>query len=303
MNRGTVSACLAYSMWGLLPLYWKHLTPVSASEILAHRAVWSLLVTALFLVFSGQAGVLRRPPALSVLRVYLASGLMIGLNWLLYIWSVTHGHVLEASLGYFLNPLVSVLCGRLLFGEELGPPQRAAVLLAALGVIYLMVRARASTLWISFALAITFCFYGILRKQAPLSSLQGMYLETLLMLPLALSYLLWLEHCGSLAFGHADRDTNLLLLGSGVVTLLPLLCFSDAAQRLPLSSLGMFQYISPSLQFGLAIGLYHEPFSARQCVGYLFIWAGLAVYVTSLRARTSSAGLRELTPAPAESAG
>jgi len=266
-TRGVLSALAAYLMWGFMPLYWKLLDDVPAPRILAHRIVWSFVFSALLvLTVSGPKRLsLRRGPRL--LGLYAASGAVIGINWLLFIWAVTNEHVLEASLGYFLNPLLTVLLGAWLFHEHLNTRRRVAVGLAAAGALYLVARAHTAHLSVAFALAFTFSIYGVLRKRAPLPSLDGMYLETVTILPWGLAYLVWLR-----------EPVTPLLVGTGVVTMLPLLFFSDAAQRLPLSALGMFQYLSPTFQFLLAVVAYHEPFSVDRLVGFSLIWAGLAVY-------------------------
>lgn len=271
-RRGVLSALAAYLSWGFMPLYWKLLDDVPATRILAHRIVWSFVFSALLVFAAGGPGrlSLRRSPRL--LGLYAASGAVIGVNWLLFIWAVTNEHVLEASLGYFLNPLLTVLVGAWLFREKLSAKKRLAVGLAAAGALYLVVRAHSPHLGVAFALAVTFTVYGVLRKRAPLPSLDGMYLETVTILPWGLAYLLW-----------QGEPVTPVLMGTGVVTMLPLLFFSDAAQRLPLSALGMFQYLSPTFQFLLAVFAYHEPFSVDRLVGFSLIWTGLAVYAFSRR--------------------
>lgn len=199
-----------------------------------------------------------------LLALYSASGALIGLNWLIFIWAVTHKHVLEVSLGYFLNPLMTVLVGAWFFREKL---PRLAVGLASAGALWLVAAAGSRYLGIAVALAVTFTLYGVLRKRAPLPSLEGMYLESATILLWGVAYLLW-----------AGEAPTPLLVATGLVTLVPLLFFSDAAQRLPLSSLGMFQYLSPTFHFLLAVFAYHEPFSAARLVGFALIWAGLGVY-------------------------
>lgn len=262
-----------------MPLYWKQLSGVPATEILAHRIVWSFVVSALLvLAAGGPARLSLRRYGRRVLGLYTVSGAVIGVNWLLFIWAVTHEHVLEASLGYFLNPLLSVLLGAWLFREHLNRRQQLAVALAAAGGLYLVVRAASPHLGVAFALALTFSLYGVLRKRAPLPSVDGMYLESLTILPWGLAYLACLP----------TGPVSAWLVGTGVVTMLPLLFFSDAAQRLPLSALGMFQYLSPTLQFLLAVFVYREPFSADRLLGFGLIWAGLAVYSLASRAPSAS---------------
>lgn len=265
-------------MWGLLPLYWHRLDSVSPWEILAHRAFWSfLLFGALMLLWRPSAALLWRYP-LRLLGVYLCSGLFIGVNWALYIWAVHSGHVLQASLGYFLNPLANVLVGALVLGERLAGLQRGAVACAAVGVLLLLLHSPES-LWISLLLTVTFCLYGLTRKQAPLDSLTGMYLETAVLAPLAVAFLS--RDWDRLALLHQPHLRG-WLVGSGLVTALPLLLFSQAARSLTLASLGMFQYLSPTLQFALAVGYFREPFTTVQWVSFGWIWLGLALYTWPL---------------------
>lgn len=271
-TRGVLSALAAYLMWGFMPLYWKLLDDVPAPDILAHRIVWSFVFSALLVLALKGPAVLSLRKSPRVLGLYAASGAVIGINWLLFIWAVTNEHVLEASLGYFLNPLLTVLLGAWLFREHLGGRQKTAVALAATGALHLVARAHNRHLGVAFALAFTFSIYGVLRKRAPLPSLEGMYLETVTILPWGLAYLCWV-----------GVPVTPVLVGTGVVTMLPLLFFSDAAQRLPLSALGMFQYLSPTFQFLLAVFAYHEPFSVDRLVGFSLIWAGLAVYALASR--------------------
>ena len=278
--RGSLCAVGAYTIWGFLPLYWKQLAGVPPLEILSHRIVWSLLF---LLVLQG----LTRPASLSVRqhsirawRAYWLSGCLIGTNWLTFIWAVTSGHVLQSSLGYFLSPLASVAIGAVFFGEKLGRRHKVAVALAASGACILMVRA-SSDLWIALVLTLTFCLYGVARRLAPLPSLQGMYLETLLLTPLGLAYLAWAAGHDQLCLVTADAASRWLMVGAGPVTAVPLLFFSEAARRLTLAQLGMFQYLSPSLQFLLAVGHYHEHFSQAHALSFALIWAGLLIFATA----------------------
>jgi chloramphenicol-sensitive protein RarD len=281
LSKGALSAVAAYGIWGFLPIYWKQVAQVPSLEILSHRIVWSLLFFAVILAVLQPSHLsLRRHPA-RVWRAYLLSGWLIGLNWLLFIWAVTHGHVLQSSLGYFLSPLGSVAIGALFFGEHLGMRQRLAVVLAAAGALVLL-RGAASDLWIALALTLTFCLYGVARRLAPLPSLQGMYLETLLLAPLGLTYFGWAATHGQFCLPQVDQTSQLLLLGAGPVTGVPLLFFSKAARRLTLAQLGMFQYISPSLQFLLALH-YHEQFTPAHALAFGLIWTGLLIYASATR--------------------
>lgn len=268
----------AFFIWGLFPLYWKPLHDVPALQILCHRIVWSAVFVALILLLQRNWGWLadsvrdtRR------LGIFALSSLLLSLNWLIYIWAVNDGRVVEASLGYFINPLVNVLLGRFFLGERLTRPQAGAVGLATLGVAWITLGV-GSLPWVALSLAGTFGVYGLLRKQASLPSLEGLALETFLMLPLAAAALLWFEANGSGGFGHLGPTTDLLLVGGGVVTAIPLLLFASGARRLKLATVGLIQYLGPSIQLMLGVLLYQEPFGPERAVGFALIWSGLALY-------------------------
>lgn len=292
---GVLFALGAYGAWGLLPVYWKALERVPLLEIVSHRVLWSLGFALLLLQgadgWSQVREVLRSP---RLLLAMTATSLLIGSNWLLFIWAVNAGHVLATSLGYFLNPLVSVLLGVAFLRERLRPLQILAVGLAAFGVLQLALR-QGGVPWISLVLAGTFALYGLLRKLAPIRPLAGLSVETLLLAPLAAGYVLWLgvRHRG--VFLAEGRVLETALLGlAGVATATPLLWFAAAARRLRLSTLGLFQYVAPSLSFGLAVAVYHEPFSRSDAVTFACIWAALALYsadsARALRDRAREAG-------------
>ena len=252
-------------------------------EILCHRVVWSLVFFVILLGLRDPARLSWRRRSGKVWRVYWLSGGLIAVNWLTFIWAVTTGHVLQASLGYFLSPLASVAIGALFFAETLSRRQQVAVACAAGGAITLLFQASAE-LWIALLLTLTFCLYGVARRLAPLPSLEGMYLETLLLTPLALLYFGWAWAHHQFLMPTARLATQVLMLGAGPVTGIPLLLFSEAAQRLPLSRLGMFQYLSPSLHFALAVGFYHEPFHRAQATAFGLTWLGLLLYTHPRRA-------------------
>lgn len=283
-SRGVLYAVGAYCCWGLFPLYWKPLHHLPPLEILCHRIVWSavflLIVLGCKRHWGWLADIARQPGKVAL---FAASSFCLSLNWLLYIWAVNSGHIVESSLGYFINPLVNVLLGRLVLGERLGTLQKGAVALAAAGVLWMTVQL--GTLpWIALGLAVSFGLYGLMRKQAPLPSLEGLALETFLMAPLALAALVLFEWRGQASFGHDGLTETLMLIGAGVVTAVPLLLFANGARRLTLATLGLIQYISPTLQLLLGVLLYHEAFDAARAVGFALIWAGLAVYtLTSVR--------------------
>lgn len=275
-RRGVALGLGAYLCWGVLPLYFKLLGHVPASEIVAQRVIWSVLLLTVLIVAARRWAKLRA--ALSdrrALALLLASATLIGANWLLYIWAINAAHVLETSLGYFLNPLVNVVMGVVLLKERLSRAQGVAVALAALGVSILAVGA--SGLWISLGLAGTFATYGLIRKIAPVESLEGLAVETLLLSPVAAVYLWSLGAGGTLAFG-SDVSTSALLAFGGIVTCVPLLLFAAAARLLPYSTLGLLQYIAPTIQFLLAIIVFGEPLSPAHLACFALIWSGLAVY-------------------------
>ena len=264
----------AYFTWGFLPLYLKTLVSVPATEVLAHRVIWSLLLLAAVVAamrrWQPLVALARDPRTIVLLGI---TSLLIGVNWLIYIWAVNSGHVLETSLGYFINPLVNVALGVIVLGERLRKAQVGAVSLAAAGVVILAV-AQGSLPWISLALAFSFSLYGLIRKMAPADPLTGLLAETALLAPLALIYLVTL---GGGSFGQSG-SIDLLLILSGAVTAAPLLMFAAAGKRLRYATLGLLQYIAPTIQFLLAILLFREPLSAAHLVTFACIWIGLAVY-------------------------
>ena len=293
MNRGNLSAAAAYVLWGLLPLYWKALVDVPALEILAHRMVWSLAVVLGLLALRRHWGWLG--PALRnrrILLTYVTSALLLALNWYLYIWAVNANHIVETSLGYFINPLVNVLLGVLFLKERLRLGQGLAIGIAAAGVLYLTVTF-GSLPWIALTLAGTFGVYGLLRKTAALESLEGLTLETLVLMPAALIYLLALEFQGRGAFGHSGAGTSLLLAGAGIATATPLLLFAVGARRITMTTLGLLQYFAPTIQLLLGVLLYHEVVTPEKLVGFALIWLALGVYsaegvLRSRRARSAA---------------
>lgn len=275
-QKGLTAALAAYVSWGLFPLFFKALRPVPAFEILAHRVVWSAVFLAVLVVVTGRVGELRGAFPRGRRAIYLASTLLIAANWLVFIWAVNAGHVLEASLGYFINPLVNVLLGVLFLGEALTRRQLAAVLLATVGVLALVLRV-GHVPWIALALAATFGLYGLVRKRARIPPLEGLLIETLVLAPAALGYLTWLGVAGRGAFGGAALTTG-LLASAGVVTALPLIWFAVGVRSLRYSTMGLVQYVTPTGQFLLAVGLYHEPFTPAHAVAFGCIWTSLALY-------------------------
>lgn len=279
----------AYAIWGFLPAYFKLLAHVDPAELVAHRILWSVIFLAALLTawkrWPRLGGAIRSPKIVAILA---ATAILIGINWLVYIWAVLNGHVLEGSLGYYLNPLVNILLGVVILKERLTRPQVLAVALAGGGVAILAFGA-GDGLWISLTLAFSFATYGLLRKVAPVESVEGLSIETLILTPLAFAYVMLLQSRGTSGLGM-DTATTFLLILSGAVTAVPLLLFTAAAKRLPYSTLGFLQYIAPSIQFLLAVLAYGEKLTPAHMVCFGLIWTALAIFAgdgfrTSRRAR------------------
>ncbi|MBM3846477.1 MAG: EamA family transporter RarD [Verrucomicrobia bacterium] len=295
MSRGVVFAALAYAIWGLFPIYVKSLRPTPPGEILAYRMVgtlgFALLVLGLMRNWDWVRALRREPRKI---RLFAASAAMITLNWGIFIWAVNTGHVVDSSLGYFINPLTNVLLGWAVFQERLRRWQWTAVGIAAAGVAWLAWQSGGIP-YIGLGLAISFSAYGLLRKIAPLGSLQGLALETALLAPAAMLYLGWLALRGENTFLNSDASMQLLLLSSGPATAIPLLLFAAGARRIPFLQLGLLQYIGPSLQLMIGIWVYHEPFRAVQMIGFGMIWLGLGVYLLETALQPSGQG-KSTTP-------
>ncbi|HYG67138.1 MAG TPA: EamA family transporter RarD [Anaeromyxobacteraceae bacterium] len=285
---GIAFAAAAYVSWGVFPLYFRQLAAVPAVEILAHRILWSAVFMAALVTALRRWGdareALRRPGTLPTLT---ATALLISANWLTYIWAVNAGHVLEASLGYFVNPLVTVLLGVAFLRETLTRPQKVAIALAAAGVVALVVRA-GTVPWIALALAVTFGLYGLLRKRLRVDAVTGLLGEVGVLAPVALLFLGWRASRGQLHLGPAPRET-LFLLSSGVVTALPLLWFAAGVRRLRLATVGVLQYLNPTMQFAIAVFAFREPFGAAHGLAFGCIWASLAIYTADAVASARAA--------------
>jgi chloramphenicol-sensitive protein RarD len=278
VRQGLLYGLAAYGWWGLVPLYFKLIADLPPAEVLAHRILWSLLFLGLLLRYSKRwHEVWRCFRSRRVLLALLGSTLLIAVNWYVYIYSVATRQVVQASLGYFVTPLVSVLLGMLWFKESLRRLQWAALALAVAGVVNLTA-AQGQWPWIALLLAVSFGFYGLLRKRLAVDGLIGLSVEIVLLVPAAAGYLVYLGAAGRLTLGAAGVEIDCLLALSGVVTTVPLMCFAEAARRLPLSTLGFLQYVSPSLQLVLAVFLFHEPFTDVQLLSFGCIWAALAIY-------------------------
>ena len=280
-RRGLVFGLAAYGLWGVLPIYFKQLGTISAIDIVAHRILWSLPFLAV-LLWLGRGwrevrGAFAKPRTLALLIV---TAVLIGVNWLLYVYAVTAGFILAASLGYYLNPLVNVVLGRVVLKEKLSGLQWAAVALAGAGIAALAAGA-VGQLWISLTLCVSFATYGLLRKIAPVDAVAGLAVETALLAPLALVWIVWGIAAGSPVFGATGSETALLTL-AGIVSTTPLLLFTAAARRLRYSTLGMLQFFAPTLQFLLAVMLYGERFTTAHAIAFGAIWAALLLYVTAL---------------------
>ena len=284
-QQGYLYAVLAFLMWGMAPIYFKQIESIAALEILTHRVIWSVLFLILIVFAAKQwhqiQHVIKKPKLLGMLCV---SSTLLGFNWGLFIWAVNNDHMLDASLGYYINPLLNVLLGVIFLSERLRKWQIIAVAIASLGVL-LQVIAYGSFPVVAFALASSFAIYGLLRKKMPVESLPGLLIEALILMPFALIYWYLTPATVSSNMFNNELILNILLVSAGVVTTLPLLCFIGAAKRLPYSTLGLFQYLGPSIMFTLAVTLYGEVFSIERAVTFACIWGALALYSwDSLRA-------------------
>lgn len=277
MNKGVGYALAAYIFWGFLPIYWKMLHHVSSTEIVMHRITWSFVFLLLVLSYKRYWGWLGAVKDWRVALTFLTSSLLLSSNWGLYIWAVNAGYIVETSLGYFINPLVNVVLGMLFLRERLRPGQWVALAFAVAGVGYLTI-SYGSLPWISLALAFSFGIYGLLRKTAKLDALAGLSLETGLLFFPAAGYLIWLQANKTAVFLHTDPMSNILLILTGVVTAVPLLWFASSARQVPLSTMGLLQYATPTLQFLIGVFLYGEAFTHDRLIGFSFIWVALAIY-------------------------
>lgn len=277
VRSGILYAIAAYSMWGVAPVYFKQIALIPATEILVHRIFWSVAVLVIFVIATGQYAKVKRALAnKKVVQLLLLSGILLAGNWLLFIWAVNSGHILDASLGYYINPLLNVFLGRMFFAERLRKLQQWAVGLAIVGVSVLVV-SYGQVPWIALILAGSFAIYGLLRKQAAVDSLPGLFIETSMMLPFALIY--WAAFGGA-SFNLYENEPliNLLLISGGIITTVPLLCFTAAAKRIMYSTLGFFQYIGPTIMFGIAVFLYDEPLSDARLLTFIFVWLALCLF-------------------------
>jgi chloramphenicol-sensitive protein RarD len=306
MNRGIWYALGAYGLWGLFPIYWKWLHQVAAPQLLSHRILWSFLLLVVIVVLSREWRSFRNAISHArVLLVYSGAAILVGVNWLLYVWAVNAGFVVETSLGYFINPLLSVLMGVIFLREHLRPWQWVPVALAAMGMLYLTF-SYGSPPWIALTLAFSWATYGLIKKTAPLGPLNGLTLETGLLLLPSLVYLGYAETIGKGAFMHSGTISNLLLVGTGLITAVPLLLFASAVRRIPLSLVGILQYIAPTIQFLLGVLVYKEPFTVNQSIGFGLVWVALIVFGVEgflahrARALIRARAAQEMEPEPVE---
>jgi chloramphenicol-sensitive protein RarD len=284
-TRGFWAVFVTFVLWGLFPVYWHQLREVPSAQILAHRIVWCALLVIGYLSLRQRHWLKQSLGAPRVAWLLAISGVLITVNWGLYIWAVNHEHVVDASLGYFINPLVNVMFGVLLLHERLNRSQRVAVALAVIGVSYLTWELGAPP-WIALTLAVSFGCYGLIRKIAPVQSIAGLGVECAYLLLPAMGYLLWCEHAGNGALGRLDSYHSALLIGGGAVTALPLVWFAYGARRIPYSLVGIVQFVAPTLQLLTGVLLFREPFTSVQAFGFSLIWAALLIYAADAVLRT-----------------
>jgi chloramphenicol-sensitive protein RarD len=278
MNKGIWYGIGAYVLWGFFPIYWKFLRDVFALQVIGHRIGWSFILLATYILLSGQWREFRSVAfTRKTVGIYAMAGILLSFNWLIYVWGVNAGFIVETSLGYFINPLLSVLLGVIFLRERLRPWQWAPVGLAAVGVGYLTwVYGRPP--WIALSLAFTFGFYGFVKKLSPLGSLYGLTIETGIVFPAALAYLVFVDLSGAGAFLHDGLQVDLFLIGAGLVTTIPLLMFASAAKQIPLTVVGLLQYIAPTLQFLIGVLVYKEPFDFAHFIGFAIVWVALMIF-------------------------
>jgi chloramphenicol-sensitive protein RarD len=295
MKKGILYGVAAYVCWGFFPIYWKSLHHVPAIQLIGHRIVWSFLLLIVIVLFAGQWNELRLALNSKVIRIYSIAAVLLAINWLVYVWAVNANYIVETSLGYFINPLLSVLLGVIFLKERLRIAQWIPVILASIGVAYLSyVYGRLP--YIALTLSVSFGLYGLVKKISPLGSLHGLTIETgILCLP-ALFYLIFVESNGTGAFLHTGLTSSLLMIGAGLVTTIPLLMFATAARLIPLWVVGLLQYIAPTLQFIIGVFIYKEPFSHDQLIGFSIVWTALIIFLVEnyLATRTSAEPLPEL---------
>ncbi|MFL6527080.1 MAG: EamA family transporter RarD [Chthoniobacterales bacterium] len=302
-RSGFIAAVAAFGLWGVIPIYWKLLNFLPAAEILAHRFIWSILFLIALLTWQR-----RWPEIRDIIRsrraliFCLTSGIAISINWLTFIWAVNAGRIIETSLGYFMTPLVNVLFGAILLRERLTRVQLAAVALAAIGVLVLTF-GYGKFPWVAIVLCASFGLYGLLRKQSGTRPIPGLFIETMLLVPIAFAFLVFRHHRDVFIFPRIDATHILLLCSTGIVTALPLVWFGHAARHLRLITLGFLQYLSPSGSFLVGVFAYNEPFNTGQLITFILIWIGLAIFTAEAayrwRTRPDAAGAAAIAESPA----
>ena len=278
MNKGILNAIVVYLLWGVFPIYWKYLHDVPALQLIGHRIGWSFVLLLVYILLTRQWTDFRSAAFdWKTIGIYSIAAILLSINWLIYVWGVNAGFIVETSLGYFINPLLSILLGVIFLRERLRPIQWIPVGLVALGVAYLtFVYGRLP--WIALSLAFTFGFYGFVKKLSPLGSLYGLTLETGIVFPAALLYLALVEFSGSGAFLHNGMLVDVFLVGAGLVTTIPLLMFASATKQIPLTVVGLLQYIAPTLQFLIGVLVYKEPFDLTRFIGFAIVWLALIIF-------------------------
>ncbi|WP_312113935.1 EamA family transporter RarD [Brevibacillus reuszeri] len=297
MKQGVFYAIAAYFMWGLLPLYWKVFQAMGAWEILAHRIIWSVLFVAIIIVVTKRIRKLRESVSgAKMIGALIVCSLLISANWLLYIWAVNNDQVMQTSLGYYINPLITVLMGVIFLKEKMHVGQWVSLVLAACGVLYITIQ-YGEFPWIALSLALTFAFYGLAKKVVKLEAIIGLAWETLFVAPIALAYLIWLQISGTETISLLAWWQVLLLTLAGIGTALPLYWFAQAAIRLPLSMVGFIQYLSPTISLLSAIFLFHEPFTTTHLISFSLIWSALIIFtISSLRRKPASVSMKTGAP-------
>lgn len=280
MNRGHYFAIAAFGIWGLVTIFWNQFGDIPAPELLAQRILWCwILVTALLVLRNGFAWIAELFSQPRILAWLTLSSLLIGINWFLFIWAVTNEHIVETSLGYFINPLVKMLLGAILFKEVLSKPQWLAVGLVAIAVSFLTY-SHGSVPWIALTLAMSFALYGAIRKTVEIGASEGVAFENFVFVPLAIGYLIWLSSNDGISFGIEQPRISFLLILSGIITAVPLILFAKAARLIPLSTVGIIQFLAPSIQLGVGVMLYNEPFKQVEMIGFGLIWLAVVIYIT-----------------------
>ncbi|MDM5333729.1 EamA family transporter RarD [Ureibacillus composti] len=296
-QKGILYSFVAYGIWGIFPLFWKLLEHVNSMEILVSRMIWSFIFTSIFILLIGQRKLLIEDlkslwKEKKLFLSLVGASCVITFNWYIYIWAVNNGHVIDTSLGYYINPIITVLCGMILFKEKLTKAQMLAVIVALIGVLITAI-SYGEIPWISLLLAGSFAIYGVLKKKITLDATRGLAIETLFILPFAIVYYIYIMSTNNMSFLQVNRTTDLLLILAGVITAFPLVMFAKGARLLPQSMLGFIQYVAPTLVLIIGVVLFHEPFTKVELASFCFIWLAVAIFSTSMIIETRKKHLRE----------